>query len=558
MLKVPTLQCLLNILYVKAGARRTDMPEITRTAAEVAAMLEDGREIAFLDVREIVPFGTGHPLLATHLALGHIEYEIAGLGPRRDTRIIVTDGGEGLSVVAAHRLARLGYANVAVLAGGAPAWAAAGLALFPEIEVLSKGFGDFVAHHAGPTFITPQELERAIARGEDWVLIDSRPRLEYQAGNIPGSIDAPAGQMLRCFDDLVYKPTTKVVVNCMSRTRGILGATSLVAAGVLNEVYVLWNGTRGWLLEGLALERGATRFATAPSLQARQRARERASNLARRAGLRSIDRATLEQWRDDMTQTTYVFDVRDRDEYEAQHLAGSHNAPEGSLVMSPDHYMGTQNARCVLVDDDTVRATIAALWLSQIGRCTPYVLDDASFDAALTTTGPEPRQLLGLDTAPSATMTPQALVALMLHANPLIIDVGHSTAYVHSHVPGAYWCLRSALARTLASTAASGSPLVLTSEDGVMACLAASDLAESGFADVLVLEGGNAAWCEAGLTPASGPTHLLSPRDDLWLASSERPGDTRANIMAYLDWETSLLVAIERDGCVPLLNVLWN
>jgi len=37
------------------------MPEITRTAAEVAAMLEDGREIAFLDVREIVPFGTGHP-----------------------------------------------------------------------------------------------------------------------------------------------------------------------------------------------------------------------------------------------------------------------------------------------------------------------------------------------------------------------------------------------------------------------------------------------------------------------------------------------------------------
>src|SRR5262249_56957458 len=65
-----------------------------------------------------------------------------------------------------------------------PAWAAAGLALFPEIEVPSKGFGDFVAHHARPTFITPRELERAIARGEDWVLIDSRPRQEYQAGKI--------------------------------------------------------------------------------------------------------------------------------------------------------------------------------------------------------------------------------------------------------------------------------------------------------------------------------------------------------------------------------------
>src|SRR5205823_13997221 len=138
--------------------------------------------------------------------------------------------------------------------------------------------------------------------------------------------------MLRCFDDLVRKPTTKVVVNCMSRTRGILGGTSLVAAGVPNEVYVLWNGTRGWLLEGLVLERGATRFATAPSLQTRERARERASNLARRAGIQSIDRATLAQWCDDTTQTTYVFDVRDRDEYEAGHLAGSlHEHPARPL-----------------------------------------------------------------------------------------------------------------------------------------------------------------------------------------------------------------------------------
>ena len=87
------------------------------------------------------------------------------------------------------------------------------------------------------------------------------------------------------------------------------------------------------------------------------------------AGLVSLPwREPLAQWRDDPTQTTYVFDVRDREEYEVGHLAGARNAPEGALVMSPDHYIGTQNARCVLVDDDTVRATIAALWLAQMGR----------------------------------------------------------------------------------------------------------------------------------------------------------------------------------------------
>ena len=143
----------------------------------------------------------------------------------------------------------------------------------------------------------------------------------------------------------------------------------------------------------------------------------------------------------------------------------------------------------------------------------------------------------------------------MRHADPLIIDVGDSAAYVLSHVPGARWCLRSALA-SVASTA--GPPLVLTSADGVMARLAASDLAELGREDDLVLEGGTAAWCEAGLPAESGPTHLLSPRDDLWLASSERPGDERANVTAYLDWETSLLTAIERGGCVPFRNVLWD
>src|SRR5262245_12082467 len=116
-----------------------EMPEITRTVAEVAAMLEDDQEIAFLDVREIVPFGAGHPLFATNLPLSHIEDEIAGLVPRLDTRVIVTDGGEGLSTVGARRLAEFGYSNVAVLAGGAPAWAAAGQGLVPEIGVPPKG-----------------------------------------------------------------------------------------------------------------------------------------------------------------------------------------------------------------------------------------------------------------------------------------------------------------------------------------------------------------------------------------------------------------------------------
>ena len=242
------------------------------SAAEAAFMLADQQEIAFLDVREIVPFGVGHPLLATNLPLSRMELSIEKLVPRIATRIVLTDGGNATAALAAERLVRLGYSHVAVLEGGAPTWAAAGLKLFPEIEVPTKGFGAFARRFGCPTFITPRELDCALRSDEDWIVLDSRPPDEYRKGTIPGSINAPGADVVRCFDDLVPHASTKVVVNCMSATRGILGGLSLVAAGVPNDVYVLHHGTRGWLLDGFELETNASRFPGPVSTAALDRA----------------------------------------------------------------------------------------------------------------------------------------------------------------------------------------------------------------------------------------------------------------------------------------------
>jgi rhodanese-related sulfurtransferase len=91
------------------------------SASEAAVMLADEDEVAFLDIREIVLFGTGHALLATNLPLSRMELSISKLAPRRTTRIVLTDGGDATAVLAAERLERLGYSNLAVLEGGAPA-----------------------------------------------------------------------------------------------------------------------------------------------------------------------------------------------------------------------------------------------------------------------------------------------------------------------------------------------------------------------------------------------------------------------------------------------------
>ncbi|MGK0171436.1 MAG: rhodanese-related sulfurtransferase [Gammaproteobacteria bacterium] len=209
-----------------------------------------------------------------------MELNIGQLVPRLDTLIVVMDGGEGHATTAAPRLARLGYTEIAVLDGGAPARKDAGAALFPEIEVPATGFAAFTRINGQPNFISPHELDEALRSDEDWIVLDSRVNRELRYGNITGTTNVHGAELVRFFDDLVPESNTKVVVNCMNGTRGILGALSPVAAGVPNEIRALFPDTCGWLLDGYELEKNAAR------------AVEDASNAARRAG---ADRARQSQ-----------------------------------------------------------------------------------------------------------------------------------------------------------------------------------------------------------------------------------------------------------------------
>ena len=98
---------------------------------DLRAMLRDGDEIALLDVREEGVFSEdGHPFFANSVPLSRLELMIRDQVPRKSARIVVLDGGEeGLAERAAAKLDRIGYDNVAVMAGGSKAWAAAGFEL---------------------------------------------------------------------------------------------------------------------------------------------------------------------------------------------------------------------------------------------------------------------------------------------------------------------------------------------------------------------------------------------------------------------------------------------
>ena len=55
---------------------------------------------------------------------------------------------------AAKALADIGYTDIRVLDGGAPAWAAAGFELFEGVNVPSKTFGELVEHDLQTPSIT--------------------------------------------------------------------------------------------------------------------------------------------------------------------------------------------------------------------------------------------------------------------------------------------------------------------------------------------------------------------------------------------------------------------
>ena len=88
------------------------------------AWLSDGRELALLDVREHGQFGEGHLFFAVPLPYSRFELGLPALLPNRRVRLVLCDGGDGIAERAARRAEALGYRNLHVLDGGAPAGSA--------------------------------------------------------------------------------------------------------------------------------------------------------------------------------------------------------------------------------------------------------------------------------------------------------------------------------------------------------------------------------------------------------------------------------------------------
>ena len=176
-----------------------------------------------------------------------------------------------------------------------------------------------------------------------------------------------------------------------------------------------------------------------------------------------------------------------------------------------------------------------------------YVLDGGLAGRPLVHgAGPAPIPELAEATT-SRRSPPAELKALLDRGEAVVVDLAPSLAYEAGHIPGAWFAVRARLGDSLGKVP-KAAMLVLTSPDGVLARLAAAELAIAGFAEIRVLDGGTAAW------QRRRPAADRRPRGDgrhartIAGAGPTTPMPAKGARQRYLDWEIELVAPDRTRG----------
>ena len=223
--------------------------------AAVKAMLADGEELALIDVREELIFSQRHLLWARSVPLSRLELRFARLVPRRATRIVLCDDDDGLVERAADDPCRApATPTCRYLDGGVAGLGAGRLRAVLRRQRAEQGVRRIRRARRGTPSIGASELDGADAQPAPtwWCSTAGRSTNTSASRSRPRSTCRAPSWCCACAISRP-SPDTLIVVNCAGRTRSIIGAQSLINAGVPNKVVALRNGTMGWHLAGLDL-----------------------------------------------------------------------------------------------------------------------------------------------------------------------------------------------------------------------------------------------------------------------------------------------------------------
>ncbi|WP_416915956.1 MAG: rhodanese-like domain-containing protein [Roseicyclus sp.] len=501
----------------------------TITATQANTRLLGAGEIALIDLREPGPFSEGHPLFAVPCPFSLLETSIGALVPRLSCPVLLLDAGDGIAVEAASILAGMGYTDVAVIAAGAPGWAAAGLTLYKGVHVPSKTLGELAELALHPRPLPPERFAQWRDEGRRFLFFDTRPASEHAEMTVPGAVCLPNGELVHRIDSL--PAGAPIVLTCAGRTRGIVGATSLSLFDPDREVWWLEDGTQGWCLAGRDLVRDNA-VAPLPGVDA-EMTRNRAEAFMAEHALALITAKALWAELGDPGRTTFVFDVRDSAEARADRIPCAKGAPLVTLVQATDRYIGPRRAQVVLVDDLGVRGALGAFWLRALGHDVAVCRIDAALRSLPSREFPAPK----LPFAPR--IAAGTALQTVAEGKAMLLDLRGSSDHMAGTVAAAVWCHRAAL-----QVPPPGIAPLLIGDGTARAELAAATLIARGRTDVQIVEGGLPALRTAGAQIVPGQELDLDEAVDIIsFAHGRHSGNADASRL-YLAWEKGLVAQL--------------
>ncbi len=518
---------------------------------ELAALLGSASLYACLDVRERGEFALEQIEGVTPLPRGTMEYRVRTMVPGRDIPIVVCCDDGRRSALAAATLDAMGYTKVSVLDGGLAAWTAGGRPTIAGWGVRGKAYAERICIDRKVPHMTAEELAERRRSGESPTVVDVRTGEEYLRGHVPEAYHIPGGQLLTEVSGLGLNADAPIVVSCAGRTRGILGAEMLRAAGRQN-VYHLENGGMGWRLAGYELETGSGRGRPTADQPVPSWVESATRALAEKAQVHAIGLAAFEQLLAS-GEPSYTVDIRLPGEYRAGHVPGAIPIPTGQFALQYENFLAVRRSPVVIIADDVIRPIWAAVQCQELGFSNVLVLEGGirSWTAAghSLETGDMPSDAFGLDEARErvAPIAAAELDGERAHdPRVLLLDVRGSGEFGMGHIPGARWLVRGKLELGIAAIAPDRSaPIVIVCDTGVRSTLAAATLRDLGYVNIRYLDGGIAAWRGGGLAIVDGLDGADVTRAEaqgdfgstLWAGAMAR---TREDMLKYLADEEAL------------------
>ncbi len=509
----------------------------TLSPESLKPLLTDQNELAFLDVREHGQYGEGHPFFSVPLPYSRLEQLAERLLPNKSVRLVLLDDADGVAPRAAARFESIGYDNVYVLEGGAPACSAAGDTLYNGVNVPSKTYGELLEHEADTPRITASELNAMREKDPSIVVLDGRSPEEYLKMSLPGALCCPNAELGYRVQSLVPNEDTPIVINCAGRTRSILGVEGLRVLNVKNPIFALENGTQGWRLAGLELANGVTpQVLPDPDEQQFSHSADLARALIAAAQLELVQPETVSDWCNESGRTTYLFDVRTKAEFEQAHWKGSRHAPGGQLVQTTDQYVAVRYARIVLSDDNHLRAATTAIRLQDMGHDV-CILD---VDARSGESSEE-----NLSHAALAQVDYQEIPRADDAMGLTILDASAGMQFREAHIDGATWVTRARLDQLNLD---SDEQIILTGQDTVLLDGAAVELELLGYANVLRCMGSTKLWLDAGYKVIASPDEPTNENCiDYLFFVHDRHDDNMDAARRYLEWEVGLVDQLDEQ-----------